>query len=146
MFRNQMLPMGFEPGLPGQVFFCKISTIKFRKQFPAFFAPIFANGTRLFLVEFCCAVAVYMVKLMCNDGLILFSSHKNGPFYLVNLNIFRKTQLTYNFQMLILLSKTHINEKITYRPFIIHFKVSKTGANSFSLMTPLSTFVHYSFL
>ena len=82
-------------------------------------------------------------QLMCNDGLIQFLSLENEPFYLVKLTFQRKPGSTSNFKLHFSPSIMAIIGKIIYRPFIIHFKGSKTDANSFSLMTPLSTFVHY---
>ena len=84
----------------------------------------------------------YGVVLLQRFAHSLFEPWK-WSFLLSKSNILRKVDQTCNFQLLILVPKTWENEKISYRPFIIHFKVSKNYAKSISLMTPLSTFVHW---
>ena len=80
---------------------------------------------------------------MSHDELNGFLSPENGQFYLVKSSILRKAYPTCNFELLILLFKLSINQKITKRLFIIQFKVSKNDANSICLMSPLQTIVSW---
>ena len=100
----------------------------------------------LFLLVQCYAVAMIYVALVCLLLFIDFLTLENMHFYIVKLTIQRKSYPTSYFKLRFLPTKIALIVKITYEPFIIHFKVSKNDTNSILLMIPLHTIVGCRFL
>ena len=110
--------------------FNKNSNLQIRKMQITSFPPISTHHMRLFLVVLAYADASYMVQFISHDELNEFLSPENSPFYIVKWSIYRKMQSICSFKLQISLPKASRIEKLTYRSFIIHIKVSKNYANS----------------